>query len=140
MKKNLTPQRIVKYENEVKHNADTKKKDYLINVSFLDKDNQKHLYEWCKKQDAIEAAIRIDDPKMLQSSEGRGKQQQIQSNEPAWQTSQYSAGAQQQQPTSQSSVSGQQTSNLSKDLGSKEGQSNIKKEQFQQNLPQQMQL
>eukprot|EP00347_Sterkiella_histriomuscorum_P013873 403363041 len=41
-KKNLAPQRIVKYQNEVKLNDDTNKKDYL-NVSFLDKDNQKHV-------------------------------------------------------------------------------------------------
>eukprot|EP00347_Sterkiella_histriomuscorum_P022989 403336380 len=160
-KKNLAPQRIVKYQNEVKHNAETNKNDYLINVSFLDKDNQKHVYEWCKKQDAIEAETRIDDPKMLQSSEGQ--QQQLQQNQPGWQTSQYSVGGQQQQLSSQGAISGQQQQqkeigtgasqqymgsgqhqqapHLSKDLGSQGTQQNVTKEQFQQkNLPKQMQL
>jgi hypothetical protein len=61
----LAPQRIVKYQNEIKHNADTNKNDYLINVSFLDKNNEKHVYQFCKGQDAIEGQARIDEPQML---------------------------------------------------------------------------
>eukprot|EP00347_Sterkiella_histriomuscorum_P018280 403346112 len=93
----------------------------------------------------------------------KAKKQQLQQNQPGWQTSQYYTGAQQQQVSSQGAISGQQQQqkeigtgasqqymgsgqhqqapHLSKDLGSQGTQQNVTKEQFQQkNLPKQMQL
>jgi len=32
----MAPTKIVKYFNEIKHNAETNKNDYSVNVSFLD--------------------------------------------------------------------------------------------------------
>ena len=68
----MAPAKIVKYFNEIKHNAETNKNDYNVNVSFLDQNNQKHVYAFCRGQDAIEGQARIDEPHMLQSSEAAG--------------------------------------------------------------------
>ena len=42
--KNMAPERLVKYQNEVLHDSNTNKQNYTINISFLDKNNQRHVY------------------------------------------------------------------------------------------------
>jgi hypothetical protein len=61
----MAPKKIVKYFNEIKHNADTNKNDYIVNVSFLDNLNKRHVYAFNRGQDAIEGVCKIDEPQML---------------------------------------------------------------------------
>lgn len=58
--KNIEPQKIYKYLNEVNYDTETGKNNYNINVSFLDKNNEKQVYSFRRGQDALEGETKFE--------------------------------------------------------------------------------
>lgn len=56
----MAPERLVKYQNEVLHDYATNKQNYTLNISFLDKNNQRHVYQFQRGEDAIQGQTKID--------------------------------------------------------------------------------
>lgn len=58
--KNLAPKKIVKYQNEIVHDSKSNKDNYTVNVSFLDENEKRHVYQFSQAQDAIKGETKFD--------------------------------------------------------------------------------
>jgi hypothetical protein len=58
--------------------VNTKKSNYTVNVAFLDKNGEKHVYQFNRGQDALEGETKFDAPQIEASKEHNDEQVRLQ--------------------------------------------------------------